>query len=58
MKEIILLSVFFIAFPLIASGTVYFVDREKGNDFNKGERIKQAFATITKCIKTLNRPGD
>lgn len=58
MKEIILLSVFLIAFPLIASGTVYFVDREKGNDFNTGERIKQAFATITKCIKTLNRPGD
>lgn len=40
MKEIILLLVFFIVFLFIVSGMVYFVDREKGNDFNMGECIK------------------
>ncbi|KAJ7389486.1 hypothetical protein OS493_031458 [Desmophyllum pertusum] len=58
LKEMILLTAFLFVLPLCVSGTIYYVDGEKGNDSNNGESIATAFATIATCINALKSPGD
>lgn len=48
----------FVILPICASATVYYVDGSNGNDFNRGNSIRNAFASIKACVDALNVPCD
>ena len=48
----------FVILPICASATVYYVDGSNGNDFNRGDSIRNAFASIKACVDALNVPCD
>ena len=57
MERFLFLTAFAIL-PICSSATVYYVDGSNGNDFNRGDSIQNAFASIKACVDALIGPGD
>lgn len=58
MERFLFLTAFAILPTICASATVYYVDGSNGNDFNRGDSIQNAFASIKACVDALDGPGD
>lgn len=42
----------------LTSSKVYYIDEKIGSDTNQGDSIVEPFATIQKCVDTVENPGD